>query len=138
MNTRTLRHVLARSFVFCTCGPGVGVPMLFLLREPPPTVLLLDLSYSFSLLGFLVTAGALSWLGGAIVLWPIVSWIVSRFNGGPFDVGDVVYILIGPHRDRTVRVYDVWPSRGQIRVELGETERAEVKDVFEYVEVCRA
>ena len=99
--------------------------------------LLRDLSYSFSLLGFLVAVGALSWIGGAVLLWPVASTLVSRFNGAPFSVGDIVCILSGPNRDRTVRVYDIWAERGQVRVELGAIEKVEVTDVFGDWEVCR-
>ncbi|MBN1123871.1 MAG: hypothetical protein JXA82_02610 [Sedimentisphaerales bacterium] len=46
-------------------------------------------------------------------------------------------ILRGAHRNKEVRVYDVWPERYQIRVELGEKEKAEVTDVFSYLSIWK-
>ena len=73
-------------------------------------------------------------------VWPFIQLIIDPLNGAPFQVGDAVHILIGPHRDRVVRVYEIWPSRGQVRVELGEQAEKNVKnvkDVFWNFEVCR-
>jgi hypothetical protein len=137
MKLRTLRRVLARSFWVCTCVPAVAAAILFLVWEPLYPALLLDPSYTFSLLMFFIAIGGAAFLAGALSLWPIAFTLVNRFNGAPFEVGDVVCILVGPNRDRTVRVYSVWSERGQVRVELGETEKATFKDVFGYVEVCR-
>jgi hypothetical protein len=74
---------------------------------------------------------------GMLVLGPLIRIFVNSLNGAPFQVGDSVQILIGPYRDRVVRVYEIWPSRGQVRVELGEQAEKSVKDVFWNFEVCR-
>lgn len=58
-------------------------------------------------------------------------------NGAPFHEGDLVRVLVGPHRDRVVRVYEVWESRDEVRVELGEQERKDVTDVFSPYQICR-
>ena len=74
---------------------------------------------------------------GMLVLGPFIRLFIDSLNGAPFQVGDAVHILIGPYRNRVVRVYEVWPSRGQVRVELGEQAEKNVKDVFWNFEVCR-
>jgi hypothetical protein len=137
MKLKALRRVLAQSFWFCACVPAVVVPILLLVCGPLYPTLLRDPSYTFSLLVFFVAAGGAAFIASVVVLWPFAGRLVGRFNGAPFEVGDVVCILVGPNRDRTVRVYAVWSERGQVRVELGETEKAAIKDVFRYWEICR-
>jgi hypothetical protein len=61
----------------------------------------------------------------------------AKLNGAPFHVGDRVRILVGPHRNCVVQVYDVWSERNQVRVELGAQARAEVSDVFSCTQVYR-
>lgn len=61
----------------------------------------------------------------------------AKLNGAPFHIGDRVCILVGPHLGRVVQIYEIWSERGQVRVELNEQTREEVKDVFSYNEVCR-
>lgn len=85
-----------------------------------------------ALIGLIVAA----FFGVGVVLVPLWRWRMSK-NGAPFQVGDQVMILAGPHRDRIVRIYDVWPTRGEVRVELGQDERNAVTDVFGVLEVCR-
>ena len=100
--------------------------------------------------GVAISCGALSFRAvvailaalplGAVLgmfVWPFIQPIINSLNGAPFQVGDAVHILIGPHRDRVMRVYEIWPSRGQVRVELGEQAEKNVKDVFWNFEVCR-
>ena len=61
----------------------------------------------------------------------------KRLNGGPFHEGDWVRILSGPHKNRLVRVYEVWSQRNQIRVDLGEHAKAQFRDVFSILQVYR-
>jgi hypothetical protein len=138
MKLRMLRRVLVRTFWICTCVPAAVVPILFLVWGPLYPTLLRDPSYTFSLLVFFVAAGGAAFVVSVFVLWPFAGRLVGRFNGAPFEVGEVVCILVGSNRDRTVRVYAVWSERGQVRVELGDTEKATITDVFGYWEICRA
>lgn len=85
-----------------------------------------------TLLGLIITGI----VGGALLLEPLYRWRALK-NGAPFKVGDTVMILAGPRCGRVARVYDVWPERGQVRVELSESERLTVKDVFSDFAVCR-
>lgn len=50
-------------------------------------------------------------------------------NGGPFQVGDQVLILTGPHRDRICRVYSLCQG-GSVRVEIGEIKDEKIEDIF--------
>ena len=67
------------------------------------------------------------------ILWRIRVWI----NGGPFHKGDLVQVIAGAHGGKIASVYEEWPSRKQVRVDLGELECAEVKDVFSDVQLLR-
>jgi ribosomal protein L24 len=51
--------------------------------------------------------------------------------------GDLVQILIGQHRGHVGRIYEIWPSRKQVRVEVTEQMAEDVTDVYFYNEVCR-
>jgi hypothetical protein len=81
---------------------------------------------------------------GAIIGF-MVSWFVFKIlrhirvwiNGGPFHNDDLVQVIAGPHAGETTTVYEEWPSRNQVRVDLGESERQNVKDVFSYVQLLR-
>ncbi|MHC4503671.1 MAG: hypothetical protein ACYTFI_10225 [Planctomycetota bacterium] len=79
----------------------------------------------------------LGWFIAALFVWPFVYAASRRINGAPFSVGDKVHVLCGPHSGKRVAVYELWPSRGQVRVELGEQEKADAKDVFDENQVCR-
>jgi hypothetical protein len=83
----------------------------------------------WSLLAMLI-ALPLGWIGGALILWPIFGSIGAKFNGAPWSEGDLVEILVGPHRGHVGRIYAVWCSRGQVRVEVDEQTAKDVKDVY--------
>ncbi len=63
---------------------------------------------------------------------------IAKINGAPFCEGDMVYIIAGKHKGKTVSVYEIWKDRKQVRVDLGEQAKKDVKDVYSYIEVCRA
>lgn len=67
------------------------------------------------------------------VFYPLVSWLA----GAPFSVGDRVMILRGPRKCRVAEVYEVWESRGQVRLSLSKEESGDVADVFSENEVYR-
>ena len=96
-------------------------------------------SGGFSLWSVMATIVALP-LGcilGALLFGPFIFYIGSKLNGSPFREGDVVRILVAPHRDRVTRVYTMWRERNQVRVDLGEVAQKDVTDVFGYNEICR-
>lgn len=57
-------------------------------------------------------------------------------NGGPFAEGDVVQILCGPHKGRISKVYSKWQGN-TLRVELGDKEADDFKDIFSPVQLLR-
>lgn len=77
---------------------------------------------------------------GVVSTWVFLRalWhILARINGAPFRNGDVVQIRVGEHRGRVATVYEEWKQRGEVRVDLGERAKKDLKDVFSYVELCR-
>ncbi|MGZ4964363.1 MAG: hypothetical protein ACXWKG_11690 [Limisphaerales bacterium] len=98
--------------------------------------------WTFCLLFFLslliapVLFGFLSLPMAFMVLGPIY-FLGGRLAGAPFRAGDRVRILVGPHRDRVVEIYDVWDSRRQVRVHLDAQSEKDVRDVFSFTQVFR-
>lgn len=73
-----------------------------------------------------------SFLIGMIVSWPILGAIYCErevINGGPFKIGDMIYIIAGKHKGKITRVYSLW-QHGTVRVELTEKEKETFKDIF--------
>jgi hypothetical protein len=93
--------------------------------------------FSLWLVLAMVPALPLGALIGWMTLGPVIHLVCGFLNGAPYRNGDVVYILVRPHRGRVTTIYDVWDTRGSVRVDLGEQARREVKDVFDDLEVCR-
>ncbi len=85
----------------------------------------------------LVIAGAIGGFMVAFILFKIFWHIRIWINGGPFHKADLVQVLAGVHAGKIAAVYEEWPSRGQVRIDLGESEWKEVKDVFSHVQLCR-
>ena len=67
------------------------------------------------------------------LFYPVVFWLA----GAPFAVGDKVMILRGPRIRKIAEVYEVWDSRGQVRLRLSDEEHDAVADVFSCYEVFR-
>ena len=104
------------------------------------TAALRDLSSFIWLVGIILVSALLGFFSALLSGWFIFGPLYftrGQKNGAPFSVGDRVRILVGAHRDAVVRVYQVWESRNQVRVELGEQEKKDTKDVFSYYQVCR-
>ena len=68
----------------------------------------------------------------------VALFLVIRANGGPFKTGDTVQILVGPYRHRTSQVYEEWREREQVKVDLGETAKEKVEDIFSHNELVKA
>lgn len=58
-------------------------------------------------------------------------------NGAPFHIGDHVQTLAGKHKGKVVRVYEEWPDRKQVLVNLGDQAKRDVENVFSEFELCR-
>ncbi len=64
--------------------------------------------------------------------------ILMQINGSSYHEGDMVHILVGKHKGKIARVYDIWDEQKTVRVDVDEQSKRDVKDVFSYLEVCRA
>ena len=95
-------------------------------------------------LGYSVLFAILGYFVSILVGWPVLAPMYydrSLKNGEPFHIGDMVQVLVGPHRDRIVRVENVfdiadWAGAHRIQVDLG----AQVKEgdrVFGSTQVLR-
>lgn len=73
---------------------------------------------------------------GLIPLCPFFR-LLEKLNGAPFQVGDQVMILRGPHHGKIAEIYEIWESRNQVRLDLGPAEKCAVTDCFCYMEICR-
>jgi hypothetical protein len=79
-------------------------------------------------------------IGGALLpyqfLWHTILSLRRR-RGEEIVRGCHVRILRGVHQGKVVRVYDIWDSRGQVRVDLGDEAKRAVTDVFMSYELKR-
>jgi hypothetical protein len=69
--------------------------------------------------------------------WVPIYELRVRLHGAPFKTGDHVRIVRGEHRGKVVAVRDVWADRHELRVDLGEGNRADYSDVFSFLKVRR-
>lgn len=72
---------------------------------------------------------------GIIVTSPVYSLLEKR-NGGPFVVGDIVMVLIGPYRGRVGQVYSTFQG-DSLRVAIGLQEQKDLEDIFNPIELLR-
>ena len=68
-----------------------------------------------------------SFLVGSIVLPPFY-YVQGLVNGGPFQVGDQVIVLTGPHAGHKSSVYELWQDC--VRVKLDPDDEIYFRDVF--------
>ena len=76
---------------------------------------------------------------GAFARLPI-AWLCARYNGAPFQVGDVVRIMAGPRKGTVAEVYEIAIGQGNerlLRLDLGPEERASYGDLFGEYSVLR-
>jgi hypothetical protein len=107
-------------------GAAVAVDLAFAIQAPNLKQML-GMAFGGAVIGLFA-----SWFFFQI-LWRVRVWI----NDGPFHAGDLVQVIAGAHAGKIAAVYEEWPSRNQVRVDLGEAEYAAVKDVFSYVQLCK-
>ena len=117
----------------------LGIVTVVLVCEPSPEMFKdwrFGVFFIVSLLVAPLFFAALSLISAPGVIFPL--YCLGRWlAGGPFQVGDRVRILIGPHRERVVEVYEVWESRCEVRVRLDAKAEKEVRDVFSFTQVFR-
>ena len=118
-------------------GVALAIAMLMLVLHDEGA-LIPDIGVWLWILVAAIPAGLIGLIFGVIVIWQIIlSRPAAKIQGWPFKVGDEVVILTGRHKNTTTKIYEIWEERGQVRVDLGEELKKEVKDVFCAVEVCK-
>ncbi|MGI5868874.1 MAG: hypothetical protein ACOX9C_05470 [Kiritimatiellia bacterium] len=138
MKPAAYHYIVARTaHISMAMGVAIAIALtLFVLNAEG--ALVPDLGVWLWVLVAMILAGLIGLIFGVIVIWQmLLSLPAARIQGWPFRVGDEVVILTGPHKDATTTIYEIWEERGQVRVDLGEELKEEVKDVFCAVEVCR-
>ncbi len=128
---------MARGFEITALSAGAVLSVLVAINSEASLTCFADLCTAGWLLLAVVIAFPLGAILGALFIWPFVFHLCTFVQGGPFKRGARVRVLVGSHRDTVTTVYDTWPSRNQVRVELGEDARKTVKDVFDVVQVCK-
>lgn len=115
---------------------GLAAVLLYLQGAPLPT--LHGGSWGLAIIVGL-SSGALGWMLSFPVGWLVLGPIFHSqgiHNGGPFQPGDRVLILGGPHKGQSALVYGTWQHE-QVRVDLGPEAKASYKDVFAPHELLR-
>jgi hypothetical protein len=85
----------------------------------------------------LLPAGAMC---GAVVGWTglkTLRRLRMRKNGGPFRKGELVQVIAGPRAGTVTTVYEEWPAKNRVRIDLGEEDAKKRRDVVSHVELCR-
>jgi hypothetical protein len=137
MRPSGIHYIAACAFMIATWGSSVAFTCLLIWHSIPSfTALRCVVVLGLLVLGTMV-AIPFGWILGALFVAPILCRIAAKIQGAPFNEGDSVRILIGPHRDTVTSIYQIWHERGQVRVELGEQASDAVEDVFCSFEVCR-
>jgi hypothetical protein len=102
---------------------------------------LIEVDFGFSSLAGLALAVVAAYALGAIVsvifVGSLVYPLIRRVVGAPFHEGDEVVILCGKRKGKITEVYEVWESRGEVRLRLSDDERESVTDVYSYYEVLK-
>ena len=81
-----------------------------------PSIFFAPLEQSFSWLFCMFFIGIIAGLIVSYFILLILDYFIMLINGGPFNKGDVVQVISGIHAGKIGKVYELWPSRGQIMV----------------------
>jgi|GEM_PF-1736586 len=95
-----------------------------------------DIAYFILVSLILAVVGFLCGLVAGSFVFPIILYVRTRMNGGPFNPGDRVYIIHGPHAGTISTVTDQW-EHGRLRVDLGPQALKDYTDGFYSYEVLR-
>lgn len=122
-----------------TCASALLLATIVVWQLLPAVSRIGDIPVTFWL-GLLITfliSMPLGWIFGALFAWPIVEALAGKLNGALFRKGDSVHVLVGVHRHRVIELYEIWPTRHQVRGWLDEQSKKDVTDVFNYNQICR-
>jgi len=137
MKPSLFNYCLAHAFLITTCGAALIAAILLTRLYFIAGVFSLEAKYIILSSLLYIPACLLGFILGVFPTWMIVGNIVSSIQGAPFYIGDTVCILTGKHKGKITTVYEVWESRGQVRVDLGSEEKDKVTDVFCKVAVVK-
>jgi hypothetical protein len=115
-----LQKILARNQVWAIAffGIAVTVALAFAIQ-----------GQNWKQMLFMLLPGGTS---GALLSWIVLKALYHlrvRVNGGPFRRGDLVQIIGGAYAGKAASIYEEWPSRGQVRVDLSDSGVNDSKDV---------
>ena len=100
---------------------------------------LLDWPANLVVIGCLVAVVFWSFLVAIVIGSPVLGLVFhwrEEKNGGPFEVGDTVQIIVGPHKGRISKVYEIWQG-GNLRIVLGDEEEESFRDIFGPTQLLR-
>lgn len=117
--------------------PSCAMAALLVAFPPESARLVSDVGYVLETAAWVVAGFGLLAMLSALFVWPLAGRLVARLNGAPFAVGEVVEVLGGKDAGRVAEIYEVWPTRGQVRLRLGEERASAVTDVFSEHQVRR-
>jgi hypothetical protein len=132
-----LNYFFAHAIRIAVHGGGLVLSILVVRAYWQDCMAPYDAWLIFYLLAAFAAYYLLGMILGVMVFGPLLCLLARKVNGAPFAVDDRVMILAGPHKGKVVSVYELWKSRGELRVYLGEEEKKEVTDVLGDYQVWR-
>jgi hypothetical protein len=134
MKPKRMQYFFAKSWPVTISFIGFIFFVVYLIVRAcgPSALLLADWRYLLWFIGVILLTLPLSLLLSLILLGLVIGPLYHHRglkNGAPFYVGDRVRILSGRHLDKISRIYSTW-QRGTFRVEIGQKEKDEFKDIF--------
>lgn len=130
MKPRLFNYILSHAFWIST-GGGTLIAIILITRlYINLDVFNLEAKYIIFAILLYIPSGLVGFVLGAFPGWMIVSNIVRYVQGAPFHVGDTVCVLSGKYKGTITTIYEVWESRGQVRVNLGADAKEKISDVF--------
>jgi hypothetical protein len=137
MKPRFYHHLAAHFPAIVAQAGGVALVSFASVSYAP----LIAVDSGFSSLAGLALAVVAAYALGAILsilfVGPLVCRLIYRLVGAPFHEGDQVVILCGKRKGKITEVYEVWESRGEVRLRLSDDESESVTDVYLYYEVLK-
>src|SRR5262245_2694457 len=114
-----MQYIFAKDWpmkAYFALAASLGISIVVAVCQPS-TAMFRDWQFALLFLVSIIVAPVLAFflsLPCAFMFLGPVYFLRAKLNGAPFQVGDRVRILVGPHRDRVVQIYDVWTERRQV------------------------
>ena len=129
MKPNTINYLLAHSF-WLTTGSGALIAIVLVTLYLGMDFQNLNMWLIALAILLYILAGVLGFILGAFPCWMLIGSLVSKIHGSPYHVGDTVCVLSSKYKGTVSTVYEVWESRGQVKVDLGSEAKELVEDVF--------